>query len=292
LKNAREANDSISNVKNPGKQPGGIFDEPAGLEARHIALLARYFPEHFERLSSDRLETVTNAISNGQANTLTTSFALQALRAWAHAKGKNAADRVVTALDSNSAELAKYETSGSSLLRAILPSETARVRFGFAPGQRASGALFYCQVAVSGFDKSPSSKPLMQGLEIAKEIVDATGNPVQKANCGDWLEVRLRVRSLLGRSLSNVAIVDLMPGGFETDPKSDRPSAQKNGMDHVDVREDRVVFFGTVGPESRLIKYKLKPTTAGVFSVPAPFAESMYDRNVCARGNTESIGIR
>ncbi len=48
-----------------------------------------------------------------------------------------------------------------------------------------------------------------------------------------------------------MAIVDLLPGGFEFAAGSLEPGAGSRGFDFVEVREDRAVFFGTVGPQVR-----------------------------------------
>jgi len=57
------------------------------------------------------------------------------------------------------------------------------------------------------------------------------------------------------------------------------------------VREDRAVFFGTIGPSVREIVYRIKPTNRGVFIVPPVFAEAMYDRAIKARGLAEKITV-
>ncbi len=52
----------------------------------------------------------------------------------------------------------------------------------------------------------------------------------------------------------------------------------------MDVREDRAVFFTTVGENATTIEYQIKPGNRGEFVVPPVFAESMYDRAIKARG--------
>jgi len=54
--------------------------------------------------------------------------------------------------------------------------------------------------------------------------------------------------------------------------------------DYIDVREDRVVLYGSVGKEMATFIYKIKATNAGKMVTPAIHAESMYDRSVRARG--------
>ncbi len=51
----------------------------------------------------------------------------------------------------------------------------------------------------------------------------------------------------------------------------------------VDIREDRVVLFGTVGPSAQEFVYRIKATNKGKYVVPPAFAESMYDRSAWAR---------
>ena len=54
--------------------------------------------------------------------------------------------------------------------------------------------------------------------------------------------------------------------------------------EYVDVREDRVVLFGTASTAAQEFVYNIKATNQGTYSVPPVFAESMYDRGVQARG--------
>jgi alpha-2-macroglobulin len=63
------------------------------------------------------------------------------------------------------------------------------------------------------------------------------------------------------------------------------------GCDYVDVREDRAVFFTTIGPRVSEINYQIKPDNRGEFVVPPVFAESMYDRSIRARGLSGRISV-
>ncbi len=92
-------------------------------------------------------------------------------------------------------------------------------------------------------------------------------------------------------SVSNVAIVDLLPGGFEVVGSSLKPGVGSAGCDYVDVREDRAVFFTEVGENVKTIEYQIKPGNRGEFVVPAVFAESMYDRAIKARGMAARITV-
>jgi uncharacterized protein YfaS (alpha-2-macroglobulin family) len=99
------------------------------------------------------------------------------------------------------------------------------------------------------------------------------------------MHVRLHVRSLQHNALTNVAVIDLLPGGFEIVDSSLHAGASTiKGVDYVDLREDRAVFFATVPASALEIDYQIKSCNRGEFIVPPVFAASMYDRNVKGRG--------
>ena len=67
----------------------------------------------------------------------------------------------------------------------------------------------------SGFDKTIPKTPLKQGIEIFREYRDSKGNVVNTTTLGTEIEVRIQIRTLDNSYLTNIAIEDLLPGGFE-----------------------------------------------------------------------------
>lgn len=61
--------------------------------------------------------------------------------------------------------------------------------------------------------------------------------------------------------------------------------------DYADVREDRIVVYGTVLDEAREFIYRIKATNAGTFVVPPAYGESMYEREVQARSLAQRITV-
>ena len=120
-------------------------------------------------------------------------------------------------------------------------------------------------------------------MEVHREIVDGHNKPVTTVKLGEALTVRLIIRSLDRERYSNIALVDLLPGGFEILPTSLSPGAGQQGCDFVELREDRAVFYTSIEPGIKVITYQMKPTNIGEFVVPPLFAESMYDRKLNAR---------
>jgi len=51
----------------------------------------------------------------------------------------------------------------------------------------------------------------------------------------------------------------------------------------VDIREDRVVFYGSFDSRVTELSYKAKLTAAGEFVIPPAYAAAMYDRSVHGR---------
>jgi uncharacterized protein YfaS (alpha-2-macroglobulin family) len=82
----------------------------------------------------------------------------------------------------------------------------------------------------------------------------------------------------------------MLPGGFEFappgEPDSLRPGlATRPGTDYIDLREDRaLLYLGLKAEQSLTLQYALRPTCAGTFSTPPPYAEDMYEPKVHANG--------
>jgi len=132
------------------------------------------------------------------------------------------------------------------------------------------------------------------------------------------------MRSIKSGYHSNVAIVDLLPGGFDVVLEKSRPASKSTQAqeqrgeegegegeggegqtgehearkqwdspigtdastwqpDFVDIREDRVVLFGSVVDSAQEFVYRIKATNKGKYVIPPAFAESMYNRAVRAR---------
>lgn len=265
------------------------FHSPLGADSQYIAILARHFPDLLKRVSADDFKAITRPIGEGRFNTLSAAYAVLALKSYSQhlALSQNAPQLGVTELAPKRETPLRME--GSALLRRapFSPSATA-LRFTAKNPVRGMGAFY--QVVEAGYDAAPPTEPVSDGLEIFREFVDAKGAVTQTALLGEPITVRLRIRSLKG-ACSNVAIVDLMPGGFEMAAGSLQPGVGTAGFDYVDVREDRVVFFGNVSTAVREVTYQIKPTNRGAFIVPPTFAESMYDRTIKARSLASKITV-
>jgi uncharacterized protein YfaS (alpha-2-macroglobulin family) len=295
------------------------FDTQLGRDSMYLYFVARHFPERIADISAQSLEAITKPVFTGEYNTLSASYAALGLGAYTAAQAQTGVLGTVTVGGKDAAgKPVTVEVAPAQLARATLPHalRTATFSSEVAPG------IFYV-LTQAGFDTELPRAAVSEGLEIHREYLDAGGSTVSRAKIGDELTVRLRVRST-GEYRSNVAIIDLLPGGFEVIRDSMRddysggyPShdtqeeaqdyeegdaeeyAEHDAevyqdqwrMDYRDIREDRVVIYGGFAGQMTEIKYKVKVTSAGRFTVPSATASAMYDRKVRARSAGDSFEV-
>ncbi len=282
-------------------------------DAQVVYLIARHFPRELKRLDAAAMEALVKPLRLGSYNTLSSAYTLLALDAYASATGNDTAGKFGIAESLADGKSRALELPAGIMPKAAFSAEAAKLRF-----TSSSDFPAYTMVEQSGFDRALPEKEIKDGIEIHREYVDASGKPLKSLRLGEEIEVRLRIRGLRDKALQNVAIVNLLPGGFEVVP--DSPAAPPEGgtaaesqpledgeggeegeadarwrppiggtkstwaLEYADVREDRVVLYGTVTRDAQLFVYKIKATNAGSFSVPPTYAEGMYDRSVQARG--------
>lgn len=205
---------------------------------------------------------------------------MRALKAYSHAVAQHPPELTITELRKDKSE-ARLTHGMNSLLRAEFSGNATALRFASDRKLSALGAFF--QIVEAGFDRQVPA--LANGLEVYREILGKKNEVITQTHLGEPLHVRLHVRSLERGPVTNVAIVDLLPGGFEIIDSSVRTGASSiRGVDYVDVREDRAVFFVTAPTNPLEIDYQIRSCNRGHFIVPPVFAQSMYDRNVKGRG--------
>jgi uncharacterized protein YfaS (alpha-2-macroglobulin family) len=166
----------------------------------------------------------------------------------------------------------------------------------------------------SGYDRNAAGQTIKNGLEIVREYTNADGKPLDKITVGQEIEVHLKIRATGEDEVSDVAIVDLLPGGFDPvladppaahaphggdeadadsgdDGDADKPqwrspvglSASSWKPEYADIREDRVVIYGQVATDVREFVYRIKASNVGHFIAPPAYGEAMYDRRVQAQ---------
>ncbi len=101
---------------------------------------------------------------------------------------------------------------------------------------------------------------------------------------GDLIVAEITVKALTA-NLENVVVVDMLPAGFEIENTRLESRAgipwlkvQDFKPDYLDIRDDRLIFFGTFPRQrERKFYYALRAVTQGEFTLPPITAEAMYD---------------
>jgi len=149
----------------------------------------------------------------------------------------------------------------------------------------------YYAVNESGFDRNPPAADTNSGLEVIHEFLDAKGNVVTKVKEGEEFLVRLRLRATNRTRVSQIALVDILPGGVE--PTLDRQPGPGSTWrpEYADFRDDRVIFYGDATKDAATWVYKVRATNTGAFQSPPAFAEAMYNHQITGMSQASKLEI-
>ncbi|MDR2081818.1 MAG: alpha-2-macroglobulin family protein [Campylobacteraceae bacterium] len=287
------------------------YYDPLVVNAASIYLISKHFPEKIKDIPPQALENMALMIRSGRYTTTSSSMSILALDSYS--KGLNTlegSDKL-----SIEAKDAKAKTRVIAQMQEIL----AKGNFNKDDTQiifnNPSKLPAWYSVVLEGYDTAAPKEALKKGLEVYREYTDESGNKITKTKLGDKITVTIRVRSNSKEGVGNVAIIDLLPGGFEvvqqlavTQERADEYDdeyyeegeyddeyyeedayvspimAQGStwSADYSDIREDRVIIYGTAYQDMRTFKYQIKSTNEGVYALPPIFAEAMYDREIQA----------
>ena len=115
---------------------------------------------------------------------------------------------------------------------------------------------------------------------------------------GELIIAEVNVKALTA-NLENVVVVDMLPTGFEIEnPRLESRAgiswlkAQDFKPDYIDIRDDRLIFFGTFPRQrERKFYYALRAVTQGEFTLPPVVAEAMYDTTKSAVTGSMRIAV-
>ena len=285
LRNDNLAEGLISGYR-PGasSRPDTDFDTRLGRDAQYVYLLARHFPERMARLDPTAVQRLVEPVFENRFNTLSAAYTILALgeiHRTLQQQGELAPPAIVAG---NADGPVDIEVAQGAFARASLPVVVDRVDI------EASESGVYFSASQSGFNVEIPTTRLAKGIEIDRIYLDAEGDPVNRVQLGDELTVRLRVRSQDGW-IPNVAVTDLLPGGFEIITQSVRDRHDRWTPDYRDVRDDRLVLYGSFGESLTEIRYRVKATSPGEFVAPAAHARAMYHRSVRGRSAPGRITV-
>lgn len=282
-------------------------------DATLLYITAHHFPERLSRLPEGVLDSLAADIQHGAYNSLSAATTILALDSYVSASQKlNIAPfRLMARLADKSQQTIVLP---AGLFPKVDFTDTAR-SLNFSGGDPLRG--FYL-VNQSGFDRTPPTLAITQGMEITREFLGADGKPATAVKIGDELTVHIQFRAIGHSLITDAVLVDLLPGGFDLVQPSSGASessvvATESGAstdnqsggcgcsflfdrpigfpEFVDLREDRVVLYGNAIDRVQEFSYRIKATNAGNFVVPPAYGTSMYDPSIQARSVVEHLQV-
>ena len=258
------------------------FYDNNSANAQYLLIVAKHFPDLLNKVSDKVLIPLIANINKNDINTLLSGYFSLALSAYPQNNSKDSINSLsITQTYIDNQQKISPSTQPNYQKLDIKP-DVKQITFN----NPEKNAFFY-QLIQAGFDKTIPDQPIKQGLEIFREYKDASGNTITTTTLGQEIEVHIQIRALENQYLTNIAIEDLLPGGFEVV----RDSVKTENMDYADAREDRVNYFGSIDATAKQIVYKIKAINPGKYAVPPAFAEAMYDPELKARGVAGEITV-
>lgn len=290
-------------------------------DSQLMYLLARHFPDRLKQVDGATIVKVVHPITEGYFNTISSAYAILGLDAYIDAVGASKLTDKVTVKE-------LYADGKSQPL--VLPAGVfPHVGFSALAEKinikNPNDYPLYYQITQSGYDLTTPNQAIKNRLEVQREYQNSAGKVVTSIPLGEEIEVHIKLRAIEDGDLTNVAIVDLLPGGFEVvmdntntrtaqstnpeTPQTESDSEEQNFPtptrwsspltsaksswlpEYVDIREDRVVIYGMVDKSAKEYVYKIKATNTGNYVIPPLFAEGMYDRRIQGRSISDKMTV-
>jgi uncharacterized protein YfaS (alpha-2-macroglobulin family) len=280
------------------------YYDPLVVSAQAFYLISKHFPEKADLIPPQALENMVMMLRQNRYTTTSAAMSILALDHYgARVKRTNVAGEALSidALVSDAKEEVKRISKfNQSVAFGDFPLNTEKLIL-----KNSGTDTAWYAITQTGFDKTMPALATKNGLEVDKMLTDDAGRPVRSVRLGQTVNVVLRIRANTKEDIDNVAMVDLIPGGFEivfqktnthntdqgneeSDEAYDRfvspiavaPSDWR--IDFTDAREDRAIIYGTATRSLQTFVYQIKPTNVGTYTIPPAFAEAMYDKEIQA----------
>jgi len=280
------------------------YFDPLVQDATRLYLITRHFPEKASSIPPQVLENMVRSLKEERYTTYSSAMSILALDSYSSqiAQQSSADGLSISAIGKDKkAQPTLISTLQGLLAEGHFTADAQAISF-----TNTNNAPAWYVVTQSGYDLQAPQKALSRGLEITRDYTDEQGKPVTQVTLGEKINVHLKIRANSQEGQSNLAIVDLLPGGFEVvqqaapEPENEDENADSAAQadnvwrspiaadgstwqpDYSDVREDRVIIYGSASTEVQEFVYQIKSTNTGSFVIPPAFGEAMYDREVQA----------
>jgi uncharacterized protein YfaS (alpha-2-macroglobulin family) len=149
---------------------------------------------------------------------------------------------------------------------------------------RGEGRVYY-SIVTTGMKTDGKIKVEDKNLQVRREFFRRDGShaDLNSIKQNDLLVVKLTVNASVD-NISNVAVTDLLPAGFEIEnPRLTETTnysfiTNASTPEYMDIRDDRMnIYTSFSGSRTRTFYYMVRAVTAGVHQYAPVVAEAMYD---------------
>ena len=263
-------------VKIPEHNETWHFCDATTRNSQLLYLFANHAPHMLDQISAEMVSRIAKVLERGLYTTISSSYIVMGLDALAQVSGAPANDQV---------EISQLIGQGPAVPIPLPTGNFPSVDFSAEARElqidNGESKPLYYQVIQSGFNTELPKERISNDIELYREFRNNADDQVTSAELGEEIFVYLKFRSLNDRNLYNIAIIDMLPAGLEAVPTSLRNNLGGSWKpEHTEIREDRLIFYGTVSPKVQEISYSLRAINRGSFTVPPLYGESMYDRTI------------
>ncbi len=271
------------------RDSGRNFDSSIRAQAIILDVLVEIKEDH--PAITKLVESLTEAAAKGQrwTNTQENAFALLALGKFLN---KRPNQKYTGTLTRNGAHFANFDSTSARHTGSDWDGEKIDITV------KGEGTCYYYWEAF-GISRDSYIEEYGRELQLTRRYLTPDGSRVKNNfKQGELVIAEITVEALTS-NLANVAVVDMLPAGFEIEnprlvTREGASTANRKGYrpSYVDIRDDRLVFYGTFQlRRQERFYYALRAVTEGTFTVPPVSAEAMYDPTKSAVASMGTIQI-
>ncbi len=153
------------------------------------------------------------------------------------------------------------------------------------------GLLYATMIKVS---RAPAGTPVaaaQNGIQLSVSYTNRQGAPVavKELRQGTEFTCTVTVKNPLGRAVTNLALSEMVPSGWEI--QNDRLRGGQS-YEHQDIRDDSCSWFFDLGAgQSKTFKLNLRAAYEGAYILPSITCEAMYEPRISARTANGSVNV-
>jgi alpha-2-macroglobulin len=162
-----------------------------------------------------------------------------------------------------------------------------------------TGSLYWYHES-EGLPQSLTVKEEDRILKVRRKLFTRTGQPITSGsfNRNDLLVMSVAVSTTDNSIIENVVVADILPACFEIENSRITVTRgmewinNKSVPDHMDIRDDRILFFTNVNGNVKTFYYLVRVVNSGTFTHGPASAEAMYNGQYYSYSGHSKITVR